>query len=197
MAQAQGTLYLSNLAESSIASGAVGSDSWLAQGFFTGTNSSGYVLDSVQLLMGESSLSPIGFAVSVYSNSGITGFDPPGSSLGSLTGPDPTAGGLFTYTATSGLTLAPSSFFFVVVTAETPVATGAYDWNSSETTLGQSPDRWGLEDVYFSSTDGLNWGYARSHLFQLGIYATEVPEPSTLALVGLGLVALSFGRRKS
>jgi hypothetical protein len=197
-APAQGTLYLSNLAESSIASGAVGSDSWLAEGFITGTNANGYVLNSVQLLMGESSLSPEGFAVSIYNSfygSQFPYFATPGNSLGSLSGPDPSAGGLFTYTAASGLTFLPRTFYFVVVTADTPVATGSYDWSATQNTLVESPDQWALDDVYFSSTDGANWVTARNYLFQLGTYATAVPEPSSVALLLLGGGTFALFRR--
>jgi hypothetical protein len=48
--QAQGTTYLSNLDQSSVGSLAVGSNSWLAGIFETGTNPGGYVLNSIQLV---------------------------------------------------------------------------------------------------------------------------------------------------
>jgi hypothetical protein len=40
--QAQGTVYLSNLGQTSTGSHAVSSNSWLAMGFQTGNNASGY-----------------------------------------------------------------------------------------------------------------------------------------------------------
>src|ERR1039458_9701712 len=83
---AQGSItYLSNLGLSTTGSSSVGSDSWLAADFFTGTNSSAYTLNSVQLAMTVGSGAPSGFTVMLYSEVGITGVFP-GSSLGTLDG---------------------------------------------------------------------------------------------------------------
>jgi hypothetical protein len=46
IASAQGTLYASNLGQTSLGSLSVGSDAWIAQAFITGSDSGGYVLDS-------------------------------------------------------------------------------------------------------------------------------------------------------
>src|SRR5580658_6260295 len=65
--QAQGTLtYLSNLGQPSTGGVAVGSDSWLAMPFATGPDTSGYLLDSVQLAMADPYGNPSGFTVMVY-----------------------------------------------------------------------------------------------------------------------------------
>src|SRR5439155_9744805 len=101
--RAQGTVYISNLGETRVGSGAVGSDFWLAQPFISGTNSTGYTLNSVQLLMNAAVGSPSGFTASIYSSAGA-----PGNSLGVLAGPDPLAGGLFSYTP-PGLMLSAST----------------------------------------------------------------------------------------
>ncbi|MGH7990207.1 MAG: hypothetical protein ACREDS_08485 [Limisphaerales bacterium] len=53
--QAQDTTYLSNLGEPSGGSVVVGSDAFVEAPFTTGTNSEGYILDSVQLLMDNAS----------------------------------------------------------------------------------------------------------------------------------------------
>lgn len=188
MAQAQGSIYVSNLGQTPTGSMGVGSDSWIAQLFFTGTNSSGYVLNSVQLLMNASSGSPSGFNISIYSSLNPT------NNLGNLSGPDPSAGGVFTYMA-SGLTLSSSTDYYVVVTAETTVAQGAYDWSAANNiTVGNNG--WFIGGIYDISTDGLNWDYSRKRGFQLAIDATPIPEPATYALAVLGLAALSFWRRK-
>jgi hypothetical protein len=188
--QAQGTLYVSNLGQTPTGSAVVGSDSWIAQTIHTGNNPGGYALNSIQLLMDAASGSPSGFAVSIYSTSG--GNNPPGSSLGSLGGSDPATGGIFTYTA-SDITLSPSTWYLVVVTAATPVAQSAYDWSAAN---GQTQGNgFIIDDTYFSSPDGSSWTFhLRQDVFQLGIYATPVPEPSTLALVALGALFLGFRR---
>ena len=192
MTSAQGTLYVSNLGQTSTGSAAIGSDSWIAQSIITGTNSSGYVLNSVQLLMNAASGSPSGFNVSIYSS--LSGL--PYNNLGTLVGSDPAAGGLFSYTA-SDLDLSPSTFYFVVVTAATPVAQGAYDWSAANGSPSVGNQQWTIYDFYNSSPDGSSWtGHIRLNIPQLGIYATAVPEPATVALAGLGLACLSLLRRR-
>ncbi len=191
MGEAQDTLYVSNLGQTPTGSASIGSDAWIAQRLITGTDSNGYNLDSIQLLMDASSGSPIGFNVSIYNFSGGN----PQNNLGSLTGLDPSVGGVFTYTA-SGITLSPSTFYFVVVTAATPIAQGAFVWSATRG-FTQGSDMWAIDDGYLSSTDGSSWAFhIRQNVFQLAIDATPIPEPATYALAGLGLAALSFWRRK-
>ncbi len=189
MAQAQGTLYVSNLGQTPTGSASIGSDAWIAQSIITGTDSSGYILNSIQLLMNTASGNPSGFNVSLYSS--LSG--EPYNNLGNLVGSDPSVGGIFTYTA-NGLTLSPSTDYFIVLTAATPVAEGAYDWSAANSFT--ESNQWQLNDAYFSSPDGSGWtGHARGDVFQLAINATVVPEPATLTLAGLGLACLSFWRR--
>jgi hypothetical protein len=67
IATAQGsTAFLSNLAQPSSGSVAVGSNSWIAATFFTGGNSGGYLLNSVQLAMNDPSGGPGAFTVMIY-----------------------------------------------------------------------------------------------------------------------------------
>jgi hypothetical protein len=182
--RAQGTLYVSNLDQTPTGSATLGSDSWIAQAFITGTNSGGYVLNSVQLLMDAASGNPGGFAVSIY-NSSISNPLSPESSIGSLSGPDPSTGGIFTYTASS-LAFSPSTLYFVVVTTASSVAQGAYTWSAATDGPQSGVNHWSIFGVYDTSADGLNWETYRNFDFQLGIYATAIPEPSAVSLLLLG-----------
>jgi PEP-CTERM motif len=192
----QGTLYVSNLLQTPIGSAPVASDSWLAQPFVTGTNAGGYMLNSIQLLMDAASGSPNGFAVSIYTSSTGLPSGQPYNSLGNIIGSDPSNEGIFTYTA-SGLTLSPSTAYYIVLNATTPAAPGAFVCSITGGGIKIGPtDPWTIPDVYDSSADGSSWtGYLRQ-VAQIGTYATPIPEPSALAVAGLGLAALRFWRRK-
>src|ERR1017187_5607179 len=103
--QAQGTTYVSNLGATSSGSLAIGSDSWAAAWFDSGTNSGGYRLDSIQLAMGDASGSPTGFRAMLY-NSGIGTAPVPGTSLGTLSGsPSPSTAGIYIFTPPADLIL--------------------------------------------------------------------------------------------
>ena len=185
--QAQGiTTYLSNLGQPSTGNLAVGSDSWYAALFFTGGNASGYVLNSVQLAMTDDSGNPSGFTVMLYSSTLGTGAFP-GSSLGTLDGSaNPSTSGIYTYTA-SGLTLAPSTPYFIVLTAGTAVANGAYEWSVTSTpSPGYSSYHWGGEIFFLHSSNDLNWNYTSGTYGQFALNATAVPEPSASWLLLLG-----------
>ncbi|HEX5399086.1 MAG TPA: choice-of-anchor R domain-containing protein [Verrucomicrobiae bacterium] len=190
--RAQSMLYVSNLLQTAVGSEPVGSDSWLAGYFETGTNAGGYILNSVQLLMNAGSGTPSGFTVSVYSSTNIG----PGSRLGDLGGSDPLAGGLFTYT-NSGIAMTPSTYYSVVVNAATPVAQGAYSWSAVFGSSNRSNDGWIIGAGYYSSADGSSWQFSRDKTFQMAIYATAIPEPDVLGLLGLGGLAFVWHRRKA
>ena len=190
-AQAQGTIYLSNLGQSPVGSKPIGNDAWIAQEFRTGTNASGYALNSIKVLMNQASGSPSGFNASIYN----LGLNVPGTCLGSLSGLDPATAGTYVYTASS-IELLPSNTYFLVLTSATPVALGAYTWSAANTYLQNPVDPWALQNVYFSSADGSSWAsHLRQEVFQLELSATAAPEPKASVLVGLGLVVMSFWRR--
>ncbi len=197
-ARSQGMVYISNLGQTSTGGAAVASNSWLAILFGTGSDPGGYTLNSVQLLMNAASGNPSGFTVSLYSFDSDGG---PVNNLGSLNGSDPIAGGIFTYT-TSGITLSASTDYWIVLTAATSLSTGAYNWSGAKGGNYNSSDGWFLSGgSYFSSNGSTsNWGNSRigPGPYQIGVYATAVPEPSIETLLGLGgLLLLGIGRWKA
>ena len=201
--QAQGTTYLSNLDQSSVGSVAVGSDSWLAGIFNTGTNySGGYVLNSIQLAMANASGNPSGFQVMLYRAGG--GGGEPGALLGTLNGSlNPVTAGIYTYTPTATLTLPIRGIYDIVLTAGTAVADGAYQWSGVGMNPFQGRDDWntlGAAGGFLTSSSNgslLSWIHNGSAFPQFAINATAVPEPGVLSLFVLGGFLLVSRRRKA
>src|SRR5208282_649216 len=110
---------------------AVGSDSWVAALFVTGTNASGYVLDSVQLGMTDATGSPSSFTVFLYSAAFGASFPMlPFSNIGTFNGSlNPTTGGIYTFTSASNLMVSADTTYFIVISAGTAIANGAYNWS--------------------------------------------------------------------
>jgi len=193
-AHAQGTLYVSNFGPGIDGGYALGNNLWLAQGFETGPDAGGYVLNSVQLDMASATGNPSGFTLSIYS-AGLNGS--PSADLGILSGSaNPSSSGVYTYT-TSGLMLAPSTDYFIVATSATPTTQGYYMWVEDLFGAGYSSvDEWLILSVAGSS-NGSAWTGLRAWGFETAIYATDVPEPSTwiLCLLGSGL-AFYFHKHK-
>lgn len=190
--------YYPNLGLSSTGSAAVGSDSWLAAGFFTGDNASGYLLNSVQLGMADASGSPSDFMVMLYGPPTIPAAVVPGSSLGTLAGSlNPAIGGIYTYTASPNLVLSPSTYYFVVLTAGTAIANGAYEW--SESAYPPSINDWGANNAVLHSSNGTSGWSPTPYLgiAQFAIDATDVPEPGILSLFVLGGLGFLWPRRKA
>jgi hypothetical protein len=210
--QAQGTTYMSDLAQSSSGSNPIGSDSWFATGFGIGNNANGYTLNSIQLPMTGATGNPSGLTVMIYAllsgGAGSNGrgvYNSPGTILGTLNGSsDPETGGIYTYTPASSLTLLPGIAYFIVLTSGTTVATGAYEWsfcNSfSFNTVGGWGEAIGPAGAEFQSSDGSSWSYSyptSGHAWQFAINATAVPEPSPVSLIFLGSgILLYVSRRK-
>ena len=185
---AQITTYLSNLAEPSSGFASIASDSWQAGRFTTGSSSAGYHLSSVQLRLSPSVGNPTGLSVSIYNDT----FDGdilqrvPNISIGSLVGSNPFALGINTFT-NAGIFLSPLSRYFVVVTSDTPVGQGSYNWNIAATSSYDSTEGWFLGALGYDSADGETWSVTRPRMFQFSINAIAVvPEPSSFALLGMG-----------
>jgi hypothetical protein len=181
---AQGTLYLSNLGEASYNGGPFndGENSIFSPSasFVTGANSGGYVLDSIQVLMGDSGIGPGSFNISIFSDND----GQPGSSLGSLSGsPSPYISGIYTYTS-SGIALSSSTPYWILMTSDSP-----YIWEDTLSANYTSSDGW--SEIPAISGQQLQFGINAD---PAGV--NPVPEPQTLALMGLGAMAFFFRRRK-
>jgi hypothetical protein len=185
VAQSQGTLYVSNLGETSYNGGPFDygetTTYGLSAGFVTGSNSTGYTLDSIQLLMGNSELGPGTFNVAIYSDDN----GQLGTSLGFLSGsPSPYTEGTYTYTST-GIELSASTAYLLVVSSDSP-----YIWYDTTSPNYQSSDGWSE----IEGTDGRQ--------LQFGIDAdplaiSSVPEPSVISLAGIsGLIAVFLFRKR-
>jgi hypothetical protein len=193
----QGTMtYLSNLGQTSAGSLPVGSDSWLAVEFFTGTNAGGYALDSIQLGMADASGNPSDFTAMIYAPNSFAFF--PGGSIGTLNGSlNPTPGGVFTYSSTSSIALLPSHYYFFVLSAGTAVDSGAYDLNYVAARNYAQDGGWVSFGGTLTSSDGSSWNSISSGFPQFAINAIPVPEPGVLGLFGLGGLFFLWHRRKS
>lgn len=198
IAQAQGTVYVSSLGLTPTGSASVGNDSWLAEDFATGTSAGGYLPSSIQFALSNALGNPSGFTAMIYNvNPHSVAGAVPGSSLGTLNGSlDPVAGGIYTYSPASNLTLLPATTYFIVFTAGTAVANGAYEWSVTSTHAPTLSGGWKGDNVLLSSSDGLNWGPVGLSFAQFAISATAVPEPSALCLLALGGLFLLRHRRK-
>jgi hypothetical protein len=203
IAPAQGTItYLSNLGQPSTGSLAVGSNSWLAAGFVTGSNTGAYLLDSIQLALPDASGNPSNFTAMIYTGGGFTGIFPV-SSLGTLDGSlSPVSSGVYTYTDDSNITLSPNGYYFIVLTGGTAVANGAYEWSLTDTYSYNPSGGWGVLSnegqvaAYYKSSQGTSW-IGQFADIQFAINATAIPEPSSEILLGLGGVFLGLVRWKA
>lgn len=192
---AQGTLYLSNLGSGSSGSLAVASDAWAAESFQAGFNyPEGYILNSIDLQMSNSSGNPSGFSISIWQPNRTQLL---GDHIGNLSGIEPSAAGIFPYAPTSPISLAPSETYIIVATSLTSVAGGSYFWNQADSD-SYSTAVWPVPGSAFSSTDGMNWTRTTFKFpLQFAIYATPVPEPSMATLVFLGSGILFYVRARN
>lgn len=178
----QDTVYLSNLGEASGGGVAVNNDSVIRAPFTTGSNSGGYILDSVQLVMNAASGDPTDFNVAIYG-------------LGSLTGSaNPFNAGVFTYIA-SGITLQADTTYYVAVISRQSSINGDYYWSLANTSDYDSSDNWAMAQTSSTYYYTVNGGIVPSNPLQFAIDATVVPEPSVFGLLALG--SLLFGFRRS
>ena len=187
LVRAQGAIYVSDLGQASVGSQAIGSDAWYAAAFGTGTNSTGYVIDSIQLEMTGGLGNPSGFSLMIYTN-GPTSANYPGGSVVALNGSlNPGASGIYTYSPSASFTLSPSTDYYLVLSAATPVVIGSYEWSLAGANSYNLSGGWAAGAGHVStSVNGLTWQEAPVAFPEFAITATEAPEPSPWSLVLLG-----------
>ena len=181
----QTSTFFSSLGYNPIGITSISSDSWVGQLFYTGTNASGYLLDSIQLRMENQLGNPAGFSLSIYGDANLPRTLQPGGNLQLLTGPNPTSAGVYTFTS-SGLILTPTTAYYLVATSLNPAANGSFRWDYTTDQPQGGLEYMSTGTGFAYSSDGVSWQFSRQHYFQFAINATAVPEPSSLVLLGLG-----------
>jgi hypothetical protein len=180
----QGQVILSNnLSATTAGTETASGTTWLTASF--GTGSTSYTLNSVTLLLANTTAGQA--SLSLYSDGTLE----PGTALGTLTAPASYSGALANTTfAASGLTLAANTTYWVVLRA----TSGAIDWAWTSDNTGTGV---GFQHTWGSSDDaGSTWFTFDTFPTQFSITATPVPEPGSLALVGVGAVGLLLRRRR-
>jgi len=172
---------------------ASGNDNQSATAFTTGSNASGYTLDSVTVEINSVTGSPSNFLLSIYSESSSD----PGSSLEALAGTSPSAAGNHTFTASS-FALSASTTYFVVMTATGSPNGSFFNWEFTTSNSETSSDGWTISDRgHVSTNGGTSWSNPDGFSGKMSIQATAVPEPQAyVAVVSICLVGLALNRRK-
>jgi hypothetical protein len=148
--------------------------------------------------MADATGSPSGFTVMLYNQSPVPSAIFPGSSLETLNGSaNPSTSGIYTYSDASNLVLSPNTSYYIVLTAGTTVANGAYDWSLAGIDSYNSSGGWAANGGRVYTFNGSYWTGSPSAFPQFAIDATAVPEPGFLSLLGLGSLGFLWLRRKA
>lgn len=181
--QAQGTMYVSNLGSPTAGNLPVASEAWLSTWFQTGPSPAGYSLNSIELSMGSATGNASGLSVMLWD------FQQQ-QSIAHLSGSDPTTNGIYTYSA-ANVVLQPSRVYWFAIKGDTPTAVGEFHLNYSPI-VGFIPgvEGWNGGGAYQTSMDGQEWSRLNNvGTLQFAVYATAIPEPSSVALSLCGLLA--------
>ena len=160
-----------------------------AQAFTTGTNSFGYTLESVEISLTVGGSPFPAHTVSIWTESSNN----PGSSLGTLTNPDPVVNGVNTYTTTDGISLSANTTYFIVVD-NSPNAgdLGRIAVTGSDSEDSGAASGWSIGDgrVYRDHDSTGSWGIFNNSLkirINGQVAPPEIPADSSLVPDGLGL----------
>ena len=188
----QAALAVSNLGETVVGSLSFGSDSALLGVSFT-TGDIATQMSSLEFLVGPNA----GYqssTVALYTSSSAK----PGSSLTSWTYPNVTTGQTVTVNTTNFNLSASTEYFLVFSSTHAGGPPNISATNSPDETVGDAAQvgtGWTIGNIHYVSTDtGQSWTPVDSSAGQIQI--NVVPEPSSLALLGLGSFALILRRRK-
>ncbi len=170
----------------------------LANSFTAGST---VMLDSIRVnFAGGFDSSGTGFSAALYSDAGGTA---PGTLLATLTGPDPSAGGLYSYIPTAPIQLVSGTQYWAVFSAvygapdeQFPITVTA---NTGETGLpGWSIGNYTQLDTR-TVTNGVPGAWnpqAIGGVLQFEVNTSAVPEPSRMLLLASGFGALFMTRRR-
>lgn len=165
---------------------------WTGQGFTTAATGD-FVMSDITMTMGYNSFQSTTsqFTISLYSNGGGA----PGSLLSTIATADdslaPDQGfGQLVFTPATQITLAPATTYWIVASSsDTAAIAWGFTQNTSFTGTGAPAGS------VLSTDGGVTWQDSSNNgPFQLSVQT--VPEPSTWALSGLGLLAVVTLRRR-
>ena len=159
------------------------------------------MLNSVQLAMTDASGNASGFEIMIYSAAGTLSVSP-ANNISTLNGSaNPVSAGVYSYTPSANLSLLAGTAYFIVLTDETPIANGSYEWSYAGTFSynpsggWQAPAGVGAGENYHSN-DGSHWSLLGGPP-QFAINATAAPEPGVMGLFALGGLLVALQRRKT
>ena len=165
-----------------------------AAGFTTGSNGGGYTLTSATIEFSAPRNSPAAIQVTINSNSSGN----PGTSLGTLSGSNPTTAGSHTFSNAGILLAANTTYFLTILAPGSPTGTSnLYLADVTNSDAETSSDGWTLNDDHLRSENGGSTWFSSGGSLLFSINATAVPEPHEYGLfVGLGLVGFVALRRR-